>query len=189
MGLHVWNKGSRGESLGFLFRNRFSDFLKAPDVLVKAGEIQRAGQDLFVFSVLVFLLTFFWAVSPRGPSSRLHPLTAEDSFPYTLSQLREKVRGDGDVLIGAPAGLVESLMETPELIRVDGPVSVWQYRTSACVFDLYMSTNTADAGQSAGNVLYSEVRSRDQDASAPKWSSCIPELLERPITFAALDAG
>ncbi|MBK9584332.1 MAG: hypothetical protein IPO55_00180 [Alphaproteobacteria bacterium] len=79
----------------------------------------------------------------------------ENAYSYSLSEIRDMARKDNYVLNGAPAELILSLFQTPETIRSDHPVVVWQYRASSCVLDIYLSVGEDQAPQ---NVLYSEVR-------------------------------
>ena len=64
-----------------------------------------------------------------------------------------------DTLAGAaPAGVI-GLLGEPDLRRAEPPAEVWQYRTEACVADIYL----VGSGGSA-RVVYIETRSPDAEA-------------------------
>ena len=66
---------------------------------------------------------------------------------------------DPNSLIGLSPNEVTAFMGQPELRRQEPPAEVWQYRTSTCVFDVYLYDNT---------VTYFEARHRRQGTvSAP----------------------
>lgn len=177
MGFSEQDQGSRGESLGFSFFRRHS-------VPLDQGDNLRSAGFLGVIAILVIVCfsgTVFYsgAVGPKVDS-------IQNAYSYSLSEIRDMARKDNNVLNGAPAELILSLFQTPETIRSDHPVVVWQYRASSCVLDIYLSLGEDQAPQ---NVLYSEVRARDPEVDGVAWGDCVPALLDRPLHFAALDSG
>lgn len=66
--------------------------------------------------------------------------------------LRDSARLDG--LHGAE---IEALLGVPSFKRTDGPLHVWQYRSGACVLDLYVDSRAP--GQ---EVTHHELRVRDK---------------------------
>ncbi len=177
MGFHKQDQESRGWGSGFLFCSVKPFF---------AGQVDRFASKRILaglaFVVLVSLSGMILLSGVSGPGTT----SIEQVYSYSLSELREMARGDRAVLNGAPADFVRSLFDSPELVRQDDPVTVWQYRTGTCVLDVYL---TLDAAHQPQNVLYAEVRGRDPEAADVAWGDCVPVLLERSLRFAALDSG
>lgn len=73
--------------------------------------------------------------APRAPSFLQTVSTVKSANPYSLRQA----------------------LKEPELVRADGPVSVWQYRSRKCVLDLYFIEGQAD------RIAHLEIRPRDPD--------------------------
>lgn len=177
MGFHEQDKGSRGESLGFLFYDSGAAFQHMAGPLLSRRFL--AG----VFAVLMVCgLAGSFSSGVTGPVAA----PVQEAYTYSLSELRQMARKESDALNGAPAELVRSLFDSPELVRSDDPVTVWQYRTATCVMDVYLNMDEAHTPR---NVLYAEVRGRDPEAAEVAWGECVPTLLERPLRFAALDSG
>ncbi len=177
MGFSEQDQGSRGESLGFSFFRRHSVPLDQGDNLLSVGFLG----VILILVIVCFSGTVFYsgAAGPKVDS-------IENAYSFSLSEIRDMARKDNNVFNGAPAELILSLFQTPETIRSDHPVVVWQYRASSCVLDIYLSVGEDQVPQ---NVLYSEVRGRDPESADVVWGDCVPALLERPIHFAALDSG
>ncbi|NBC34660.1 MAG: hypothetical protein GVY13_18445 [Alphaproteobacteria bacterium] len=71
---------------------------------------------------------------------------------------------DPETLMGRTPAAVLSDLGEPELQRREPPVEVWQYRSDACVFDVYFD----EAGDRADPVVvYWEARSRDSGPADP----------------------
>lgn len=89
---------------------------------------------------------------------------------------------DPEALMGrAPAAVLADLGE-PELQRREPPVEVWQYRSDACVFDVFFDVDSdanADAGggTSAPVVVYYEARSRGSDSGPADPPRCLSEII------------
>jgi hypothetical protein len=67
-----------------------------------------------------------------------------------------------------------SLIGRPDFVRRDGPVQIWQYRSNACTFDLFMYGKSADK-----TVKHAEVRG-DGVGKTPA-RGCFAKLLQRRV--------
>ena len=74
--------------------------------------------------------------------------------PATAPGPAAKIRAPTTV-VGLQARELEEFLGTPKLVRHDAPAEVWQYRSAACVLDLflYQDKPTADI-----RVKYAEAR-------------------------------
>jgi len=72
--------------------------------------------------------------------------------------------------------IVQNLHE-PELVRSEGAVTLFQYRSDACVLDLYFEGHGVDLHQAS--VMYYEARPREEgDRNAPL-APCVADLLRK----------
>jgi len=61
----------------------------------------------------------------------------------------------------------------PELVRIDGPVRIWQYRSSGCVLDIFFT----DKSQQPAHY---EIRARKTDVpDEAVQSSCVRTIARR----------
>ncbi len=74
--------------------------------------------------------------------------------------LKAKIVKDTDELLELSGRDIEQVLSAPELVRADLPTVVWQYRTDACVLDVYFTASSQDVSKAP--VAYYEVRSRDK---------------------------
>ncbi|MAF98176.1 MAG: hypothetical protein CMH26_06040 [Micavibrio sp.] len=82
---------------------------------------------------------------------------------------------------------VYELLDQPELVRRDLPTVIWQYRTEACVLDLYFTTDSENV--EAEPIVHYEVRARQSGHVAEKVKGgCIASLLKPRAYFAVLDS-
>ena len=101
---------------------------------------------------------------------RLHPAALAVCLAAALSACQTARTGGGSsgaggasadpqALMGLSPNEVTAMMGQPELRRQEPPAEVWQYRTSTCVFDVYLYDD---------RVTYFEARHRRQGTvSAP----------------------
>lgn len=69
---------------------------------------------------------------------------------------------------------IKSVLREPELIRIEAPTTIWQYRTDACVLDIYFAGET-DALLLP--VAHYEIRARAKGVSdADIQGTCVREL-------------
>lgn len=71
-----------------------------------------------------------------------------------IRQAAAQVKGDPDALLRLTGAQIGLLFSTPGLLRHEGVMNVWQYRTDDCVLDIYV----ADSGR--GKVVHYETRAR-----------------------------
>lgn len=69
-------------------------------------------------------------------------------------QFAAQLKGNSDALLRMNGRQVALILNKPGLQRAEGDIGVWQYRTHACVLDLYI------ADQGAGDVVHYEMRPR-----------------------------
>ncbi|MCB9978463.1 MAG: hypothetical protein H6862_02500 [Rhodospirillales bacterium] len=94
------------------------------------------------------------------------------------------VEGLESLVIDSPESLtkligldVALLIGPPHFSRRDGTHVVWQYKTSACILDIYIDTlNAQQHDPKAGPVVYYETRARKQ--TLPPEEICLSKLLE-----------
>jgi hypothetical protein len=78
--------------------------------------------------------------------------------------------GDPDALIGREAAEIRRALGPPQLVRRDAPAEIWQYRTQACVLDLFLYEEAREL-----RVAYLEAR--DQEARAVPARPCFASVL------------
>jgi|GEM_PF-1717009 len=81
--------------------------------------------------------------------------TTSSAKPYR--NLSARLRNDRDELLGLTIDDVKSALSRPQLMRRDGPIEIWQYRTANCVLDLYFDTRG-----DAATVAHYELRAREK---------------------------
>ncbi len=152
----------------------------------------------FVIAVTVTITLFSVNYMVRGDDGfafaatySVSDYTIEDAYPQRIRRdISRKVAYNPDHVLHLSGRDVYEVLEKPELVRRDLPTVVWQYRTDACVLDIYFVTS------SGANVLeepveYYEMRSRDghyanlEGASAKKCMESISKPRERVSLLAA----
>ncbi len=88
---------------------------------------------------------------------------------------------DPDALIGLAPQQIGEALGMPELQRSEPPAEVWQYRTSTCVFDLYIYDE--DEGRRA--VHYT---ARSRSNGAVDAAQCLGSIVERYRVASAEDS-
>ncbi len=72
---------------------------------------------------------------------------------------------------------VKMVLREPELVRHESPTTIWQYRTDACVLDIYFA---GDADPLLAPVAHYEIRARGKDAGdADIQKTCVRELARK----------
>ena len=72
---------------------------------------------------------------------------------------------------------VKMVLREPELVRHESPTTIWQYRTDACVLDIYFSGN---ADPLLTPVAHYEIRARGKNAgNADIQKTCVRELARK----------
>ena len=67
-------------------------------------------------------------------------MSAQESGRYA-STLTELLRADTRVFLRFVEGDVKLILQEPDLRRDEGGFALWQYRSSSCVLDVYLSKN------------------------------------------------
>ena len=81
-------------------------------------------------------------------------------------------------LLGLDGGRVSQLLGPPDFRRRDNPAEIWQYRSAACVLDLFLYGKQGGAG---GRVTHVEMR--DLGTPAVPEADCLRALFkDRPRT-------
>jgi hypothetical protein len=72
---------------------------------------------------------------------------------------------------------IKAVLREPELIRQESPTTIWQYRTEACVLDIYFSGNTDPL---LLPVAHYEIRARGKGVEDAKVAdTCVRELARK----------
>lgn len=89
---------------------------------------------------------------------------------------------DPATLIGLDPGGLESMLGAPELRRREPPAEMWQYRTEACVLDLYLFADGDDAQSVPAVVDYAaRARTAEPDGGPVDPARCLGALAARPV--------
>ncbi len=96
-----------------------------------------------------------------NPAYALPSMYADDTaIPARTLRLLKTVIYRPDNLLYVTAKDVRALLHEPEMVRVDAPTMVWQYRSDECVLDIFFKANSeADIN---APVKHYEIRSRAQ---------------------------
>ena len=101
--------------------------------------------------------------------------------------IRRKVSYNPDTLLELNAQHVRSLLDEPGLVRSEAPTTIWQYRTSSCVLDLYFSGQAKDASKP---VVHYEMRAREKGVDdADVQESCVKDILRSRNGFQMVGVG
>ncbi len=96
--------------------------------------------------------------------------------------LRRSIAHNSDEIINLTGQHLRSVLQEPGLVRRDSPITIWQYRNSSCVLDVYFKTTKSDA--SFAPVAHYEMRARETGASNQDVSAtCLPSLLRDKHAF------
>ena len=120
----------------------------------------------FLGVVYIFVSFVFLIQSPVGGS-------AEKTVSYY--DLKDDIVQRNEALLGLEGRQVLRLFDFPELVRLDVPVSLWQYRSDDCVLDLFLGVD--DPKLSVERVIHSETRPRDPGNDYVGWGECVSAFL------------
>lgn len=98
---------------------------------------------------------------------RLARIAAADAERYALI-LSELITKNPQHLLRLTDEDIQLLFGDPDLRRADGPVAVWQYRSEACVLDVYI--------RDGRRAVDFEVRPRDRAAPDVPATPCLDNL-------------
>lgn len=116
----------------------------------------------------------------RRATGRLRPVGYAALCPLLLAACVETAAidpagpVDPESLMGRAPGAVLADLGEPELRRREPPVEVWQYRSDACVFDVYFDRHDGQAGPV---VVFYEARSRGGTSGPADPPGCLGEVI------------
>ncbi|MGB0719376.1 MAG: hypothetical protein ACPGRX_02825 [Bdellovibrionales bacterium] len=103
-----------------------------------------------------------------------------------ISAFQHRFVRDPDALLGVSADDIRHVLHDPEMVRQDLPTVVWQYRSAACVLDLYFTSAFADIAEAP--VMHYEVRTRDAKGVAEVADQdCLRDLVRSHNVVSFLD--
>ena len=78
-----------------------------------------------------------------------------------LREIRQAVSADSQKILDVSGREIYAMLAQPELVRTDTPTTIWQYRNSFCVLDIYFTTRDKTALRAP--AVHYEVRAREKD--------------------------
>jgi hypothetical protein len=78
-----------------------------------------------------------------------------------IREIRQTVSLDPKNILDVSGREIYAVLDQPELVRTDSPTTVWQYRNSFCVLDIYFTTRDKTAARAP--AVHYEVRAREKD--------------------------
>ncbi len=129
-------------------------------------------------AIVVALMTFSFAqinaVAFTGERIELASLSKGSLQRYARS-MQSKVADTPYLLTRLTGEDVKLILAAPEMDRFDGPTTVWQYRTDACVLDVYFSARNAQVD--AAQVTHFDIRARIKDNNVQE-QACLNDLYD-----------
>jgi hypothetical protein len=113
------------------------------------------------------------ATAPTSPGSAASS-TERRAAPSASLAAPADPADDEDVMGLSPDEL-QSLLGQPQMVRDETGAEVWQYRTQACVLDLYLYPQEAQGGAASLRVAYLEAR--DRSAANFAAARCVTALM------------
>lgn len=109
------------------------------------------------------------AVAP-DPALSL-PIEPDTSAPDVAALPPEPVIDDDpQQLYGLGPLALDGLLGQPNLIRIEAPARIWQYRSQSCVLDIFLY-------EEAGGPRVTYIEARDGEAQVVEARDCLNELL------------
>lgn len=106
--------------------------------------------------------------------------------PAMKRKIRSTLRDDADSILDLKGHDIVQIFDIPELVRLDLPTTIWQYRSQECVMDVYF-TVASEADVQRANVAHYEIRSRDLREDQLDLSHCVKHLMKRNVSASLLD--
>jgi hypothetical protein len=78
-----------------------------------------------------------------------------------LRDLRQSISADPANILDVSGREIYAVLSQPEMVRTDSPTTVWQYRNSFCVLDVYFTTRDTTAARAP--AVHYEIRAREKD--------------------------
>ena len=150
-------------------------------------------QNLLSFSIACCVImalafvTHFVRDEERGVAQASIGSEEGDAGHYSASKkraLRSKILDNPNALVDLKGEDIRHILQAPELVRSEFPTVIWQYRTEACVLDLYFTAK--DHTISAAPVVHYEMRPRQvRGAEALNAEVCLGDIVQ-PVNFVSL---
>lgn len=90
--------------------------------------------------------------------------------------MRRSISYNPDLLLNLTGQDIRAVLQEPSLIRREEPTVIWQFRSEACVLDLYFTTTHKDAADA--KVVYYEVRGREQNGDEKTGNACMKDIVD-----------
>ena len=165
--LKFWANQAFGPGLTTL-KTKLSKYFSSPE-----------RQNLLVWTVCLILICLFSdnmnAQAFTGTRLDLSDMSRGNMMRYARS-MQQGVAENPDLLTSLKGEDVRLILAAPEMERVDGPTTVWQYRTSSCILDVYFTVKGDHNADEVG-VTHYEVRGREIGADAHA-AACMSELYD-----------
>lgn len=105
-----------------------------------------------------------------------------------IRAIKAHIVQDADQLLELSGFEIEQILSVPELVRSDLPTVVWQYRTEACVLDVYFTASSDDVSKAP--VAHYEFRSRDKKGALQVNSrDCLSGMVQGGNLISLLDVS
>ena len=103
--------------------------------------------------------------------------------------MKRKVASNTDYLLQLSGSDIRQVLDKPELVRSDLPTVIWQYRTEACVLDIYFTASNEQSIAKAP-VAYYEARSRDAKGREKiQAKECVSSMVQGGNLISLLDVS
>lgn len=152
-----------------------------------ARQFPQQSREIIVF-VTAFILFGLFSVGGTPDRAVAAPGISGKSGQYAQNErgnLRHFVHSNPDNFLRLKGRDIAFAMSTPELVRYEFPSVVWQYRTGACVLDVYFASMDEDVSNAP--VIHYEIRAREKTIpDAGVFKGCIDQLTaqENPLVMA-----
>lgn len=115
-------------------------------------------------------------------SAALHAIDGQEiDIKNHKKDMLRRVSASPDTLLEMNAQHIRSLFDEPGLVRHESPITIWQYRSEACVLDLYFKGKAKDTFKP---IVHYEIRARAKGArDEDVRESCAGDLLKSKNGF------
>ncbi|MDB2682907.1 hypothetical protein N9Z27_01485 [Alphaproteobacteria bacterium] len=98
---------------------------------------------------------------------------------YDRQEVVDRLRQDSSALMSLSPHHIVQIFHDPELVRTEGAMTMFQYRTDSCVLDLYFKSS--GAGAQKASIVYYEARPRGHGAgpSSSDLAPCVHDLMRK----------
>ena len=142
--------------------------------------------------VAIFVLAHAMQREGAGSAQASINMLGDHTHNYSPSEvlgLKHKISRSADTLMQLNGAAVQQVFNAPELVRSDLPTVVWQYRTDACVLDVYFTASN-ETNLDKAPVAHYEARSRDAKGRAKvSAQDCVSSMVQGGNLISLLDVG